>query len=56
MKNLKKIGKVLLPVEQKSINGGMHQTGNFVCIENFPFVYNVNEGELCDDGGVPLCP
>jgi len=56
MKNLKEIGAVLKKSDLKSINGGMHSGDRFVCIENFPFTYEVREGELCDDGSVPLCP
>ncbi|WP_299763633.1 hypothetical protein [uncultured Dokdonia sp.] len=57
MKKLENLGKTLKVLEQKSVNGGMHPpTTNFVCIENFPFIYYVNEGELCRDGSVPLCP
>ena len=55
MKNLKNLGKTLNKNEQEQVNGGSHQGSNYVCIENFPFTYNVNAGELCNDGGVPLC-
>ena len=57
MKNLKTLGKTLKVVEQKSVNGGAHPPNtNFVCIENFPRIYYINEGELCRDGSAPLCP
>jgi hypothetical protein len=57
MKKLKTLGKTLKVAEQKSINGGAHPpNANFVCVENFPKIYYVNEGELCRNGTVPLCP
>ncbi len=52
---MKNLGNALSKAEQKQITGGQHQGSNYICIENFPFTYNVNAGELCDDGGVPLC-
>ena len=54
MKKLSNLGKSISIAEQKVIHGGASHL--YVCIENFPFVYYVAEGQLCDDGGTPLCP
>ena len=56
MKSIKNIGKTLTKNEQKELNGGRHNpSNNYVCIDNFPFTYNVQPGQLCNDGSVPLC-
>jgi len=54
MKEIIKLGKIINKKEQKTIKGGASHI--YVCIENFPFIYYVNEGQLCNDGGTPLCP
>ncbi len=53
MKKAKNLGKNLNKSEQKSIKGG--DSHIYVCIESLPFIYYVNQGQLCNDGSVPLC-
>jgi len=53
MKKVKNLGKDLNKSEQKSIKGG--DSHIYVCIESLPFIYYVNQGQLCNDGSVPLC-
>ncbi len=55
MKNLENLGKVLKTVEQKTCSGGSHPGTRYVCIDSFPFTYDVGPGQLCNDGSVPLC-